>query len=1153
MKKPRDSVQFERMVCRCAEMRMWKANPPMQYFSLLGRSGKKQYGGDIHSEDWTIIIQCKCYDQNKKDSYKRVFNKIKEDYSKACGYYDKMQTFVIATTLDRRRKTQEDINKFKEAINNLQKEQGIKILTLFWEDLESLYLEFEEKYKLAEIRQILGDRLIRERNSHPSFQLMRADEIDARLFPKYEGVELEARTGDDDDCISPIWQRVRKSWEDRKNRSIVIEGEGGIGKTVALFSLTMAKKDYEPAPAVYIPLYKLVDVSGDCKDIPEYLEHIFPALYQELDQLTSREWDDGPGLLLLLDGFNEIPGDKRRRVLQSINVWMDRHAGAQLIAVSRPMDNINLERELAGDPIGMKLLPLDRERAKDFLWRNGLPIPPGDAPIWKNLVYPLFLILYAKTGKLKNVKSFGYRLDMRTAKNGGELIWNYLQREMLRIQNKDWPWRCAFATEYITPYIAYRMLKENQFEITRGQVQPLIDEALEHYNAEALPRHLHEVWMDYDFQYEEFPPIQNISKKDWYKMVLRDTGVLIGKTKGDTKDKDVENYHARKTNKDSIIYVFMHQNFRDALAGLHLVNHAEMAQENELPDIWKYYQNHLALNYAADLMDDKTADKLWEANRTTQQRSKPGTKPNHAATSTLLELIKRRNAKEQVLDFSGMDLRGYSLTKHLGDDDSGLPLFRKAELSCNTKLDKATFLSEGHHDSIECLVCLSNGRIVSGSVDCTLRIWDDTTVKCLKTLKGHTDTVTCISVLLDGRIVSGSKDDTLRVWDTENEECLETFEGHNNLITDISVLSDRRVVSGSYDKTLRIWDTETGKCLKTPEGHSSHISGISVLPDGRIISRSWNDILRVWDIETGKCVKTIKGHTGDIICITVLLDGRVVSGSYDKTLRVWDTETGECLKRLEGHSNLITAISVLPDGCIVSGSYDKTLRVWNTETGECLKTLEGHTGYVACISVLPDGRIVSGSLDDPIRIWDTETGACLKTLEGHTRYAACISVLPDGRIVSGSWDDTMRIWDTETGACLKTLEGHTRYVTCISVFPDGRIVSGSYDNTMRIWNIETGECMQTLKGHTGAVLCISILPDGRIVSGSKDGTMRIWDIDRGISTDVLEATEVDVSQMDFSQAILTQEIAKILWRNSAKISDSDYEKYVKHIQPDTKP
>jgi hypothetical protein len=100
MKKPRDSVQFERMVCRCAEMRMWKANPPMQYFSLLGRSGKKQYGGDIHSEDWTIIIQCKCYDQNKKDSYKRVFNKIKEDYSKACGYYDKMQTFVIATTLD---------------------------------------------------------------------------------------------------------------------------------------------------------------------------------------------------------------------------------------------------------------------------------------------------------------------------------------------------------------------------------------------------------------------------------------------------------------------------------------------------------------------------------------------------------------------------------------------------------------------------------------------------------------------------------------------------------------------------------------------------------------------------------------------------------------------------------------------------------------------------------------------------------------------------------------------------------------------------------------------------------------------------------------------------------------------------------------------
>ena len=37
------------------------------------------------------------------------------------------------------------------------------------------------------------------------------------------------------------------------------------------------------------------------------------------------------------------------------------------------------------------------------------------------------------------------------------------------------------------------------------------------------------------------------------------------------------------------------------------------------------------------------------------------------------------------------------------------------------------------------MAVLSDGRIVSGSSDETIRIWDSVTGECVKILKGHTD------------------------------------------------------------------------------------------------------------------------------------------------------------------------------------------------------------------------------------------------------------------------------------------------------------------------------------------------------------------------------------------------------------------------------
>jgi len=71
----------------------------------------------------------------------------------------------------------------------------------------------------------------------------------------------------------------------------------------------------------------------------------------------------------------------------------------------------------------------------------------------------------------------------------------------------------------------------------------------------------------------------------------------------------------------------------------------------------------------------------------------------------------------------------------------------------------------GHSDSVETVaVCDTEGLIVSGARDTTLRIWDVRTGRCLHMLQGHMGAVSCLEVD-DQRIVSAGEDGLVLLWD----------------------------------------------------------------------------------------------------------------------------------------------------------------------------------------------------------------------------------------------------------------------------------------------------------------------------------------------------------------------------------------------------
>ena len=930
----------------------------------------------------------------------------------------------------------------------------------------------------------LVDRLAKTRDQHPSFQLM---EVDKALFPRarLRLAECQAQ-GDAAEAPRPLAAFFQESWDSPTQNHLMLEGEGGIGKTVALLSLT-TQEHFLPrhVPAVYIPLHALGG-NPDNDLIGAYIQGELlngeGSRLQELEKLSRQSWEKGPRLVLLLDGFNEIRPDMQYAVSRSMEAW-SRRPGVQVITASR-FDVRGFLPGLTGEFRSIRLQPLTRERIRAHLEKAGVTPPPEEDPLWTVIDYPLMLVLYTQT-RLLQTRPSAIPLAWRKANSAGAVLWNYLQQELWRCQTQarapETLVQTVLTTECLAPRLAWSMVRQGQFRLPEKAFFQEMEQALtdlQDSNQGAWPDHVRHV-LRHTGESPAFPPAEN-----WFHLLTRQL-----------------NLFRIQDSAEGPLVSLMHQRFRDCLAAIHLLNLSHhLTPGAPLPQAWQASIDVYVMDFVAELTTPKEADSLWESNRTAQPTSP-------SATRNMLELQKRlRNYDFSQLNFSGMDLQKVHLFPYHQPGITALLLPRTTSLLYQTQVTEETFAPEGHSGSIEAVAVTPDGRrCVSISSDRTLRIWDMQSGACLYTLKGHSRWVNAVSITPDGRrCVSASGDYTLRVWDLDTGSCLHTLEEHSGEVYAVSITPDgQHCISASSDCTLRIWDLASGSRLKILKGHSGGVHAVSITPDGqRCVSASSDCTLRIWNLTPGSCLKILEGHSDEINSISIAPDGlRCISASDDCMLRIWNLDNYSCLHTLKGHSDWVNAVSVTPDGqrC-VSASDDGTLRIWDIESGECLHTLVGHTDWVNAVSVTPDGqRCVSASDDRTLRIWDMKNDQPLHILDGRANWVNIVSVTADGqRCVSASGDYTLRIWDMKSNECLHALLDHTCHISAVSVTADGQRCVCAFDNgALYIWDGKESKRLQ-LYGHTDRVNAVSVTADGqRCVSASDDGSLRIWDMGTG--------------------------------------------------------
>jgi len=203
--------------------------------------------------------------------------------------------------------------------------------------------------------------------------------------------------------------------------------------------------------------------------------------------------------------------------------------------------------------------------------------------------------------------------------------------------------------------------------------------------------------------------------------------------------------------------------------------------------------------------------------------------------------------------------------------------------------------------------------IITGSRDSTLRIWklpkpgdrsimqtgasanDHDNPYFIRALTGHHHSVRAIAAHGD-TLVSGSYDCTVRVWKISTGETMQRLQGHSQKVYSVVLDHARnRCISGSMDNMVKVWSLETGACLFTLEGHTSLV-GLLDLSHGRLVSAAADSTLRIWDPENGQCKSRLCAHTGAITCFQH--DGQKVISGSDRTLKMWNVRTGDFVKDL---------------------------------------------------------------------------------------------------------------------------------------------------------------------------------------------------------------------------------------------------------------
>ncbi|GAQ82931.1 Calmodulin-binding protein CRAG [Klebsormidium nitens] len=328
----------------------------------------------------------------------------------------------------------------------------------------------------------------------------------------------------------------------------------------------------------------------------------------------------------------------------------------------------------------------------------------------------------------------------------------------------------------------------------------------------------------------------------------------------------------------------------------------------------------------------------------------------------------------RVQDFAGS--RGGDCTVKLWN-----PERRGEELLCTM---------EGHTKLIRCLGS-DRIRLISGADDARIVVWDKNSGHLLVDFNDHEDKVSCVRLVQGQQALSGSYDCSVRMWDLRTSKCVALLGKHAGPVLCLDHdFATGLVATGGTDGVCNLWDIRGGKLRHRLVGHNNWIRAVRLSNDTLVTgSDDWTAC--VWGAASGLCGAVLACHSGGVTCVDFSPSGDgILTGSVDSTVRFWEREEGtasmRCVETVGVHNGPILGVKA-SEAWIAIGAADNSMALFHRPEGvrssvkslqksrmaeyQLLRTMHKSAAMVRAVACdVIRARVCSGGRNGVIRLWE---------------------------------------------------------------------------------------------------------------------------------------------------------------------------------------
>ena len=290
-----------------------------------------------------------------------------------------------------------------------------------------------------------------------------------------------------------------------------------------------------------------------------------------------------------------------------------------------------------------------------------------------------------------------------------------------------------------------------------------------------------------------------------------------------------------------------------------------------------------------------------------------------------------------------------------------------------------------HNNCIRNVKTFPSGKIISVSVDKSIKIYNKNFQIIQNISNAHDDAIIDISIKDENNFVTCSKDKNIKTWIKRNIEGMFKDEieftlnniieeAHNDIISKVIFCLNGNIISCSLDKKIKIWEEKKKnnyECIKILS-HLNYISSILIIEDKNILISSGVDGTNFWSFDNYDNIIYIKDTwCGGRNALKRLDNDRIIiGGSSDGIIKIISLSDKIIIKEII-NDFLCWGICVIKEkGVFLIGGKSNNINVYRNDNYQCIQIINNaHSNYINGIIELKDKSILSFSDDKTMNIW----------------------------------------------------------------------------------------------------------------------------------------------------------------------------------------